>query len=193
MSNASSQNISAIRRPISAVVERWWVHLLRGIIAIAFGLVAFVWPQMTMLTLLFFYGVFALLDGFIVIGGIAGRAGSSAIGSLLAGTIGIGIGLLTLFWPGVVAVGLVVYVGIWAMIRGAMDVFHGLQLRKRIPNEWSLPVSGLLSILFGFLIFVAPQLGIVAIIWPVAACAVLAGILLIALAFRLRGLESDRT
>lgn len=192
MSGASSRNFPAIEHQLADVAGRWWVHMLRGVAAIAFGVIAFVWPRMTMLTLLLLYGAFAMLDGLIaVIGGIAGRAGPSA-GWLFfaAGIAGIGIGALTLIWPGLVAVGLVVYVGAWAMIRGAIDVFHALQLRKTIPNEWSLLASGLLSILFGFLIFLAPELGIVAIIWPIAACAVLAGILLVVLAMRLRALET---
>jgi uncharacterized membrane protein HdeD (DUF308 family) len=177
---------------INELTGRWWVLLLRGVAAIGFGILAFVWPGMTLLTLVFLYGAFALVDGvFAVIGAMVGWVRSTSAWLLVAaGILGIVVGLLTLMWPGAVAVGLVLYVGAWAIVRGVIDVFNAIRLRKEIPNEWSLLISGLLSIVFGCLIFLAPRLGVLAVIWPLAACAVAAGILLVALAFRLHSLET---
>lgn len=176
--------------PAGFLASHWWVLLLRGLAAIAFGVIAFIWPTMTLLTLVLVYGGFALIDGVLsIVGAIADREKSSSTWLLAAvGVLGIAAGVLALLWPAFIAVGLVLYVGLWALFRGVVDVFTAIQLRKEIPHEWALLVSGLLSILFGFLIFMAPSFGVLAVIWPIAACAILAGLFLCALAFRLRGL-----
>lgn len=185
----------SFRRPaVSTLVEqmagRWWIHLLRGLAAIGFGILAFLWPGQTLLTLVVIYGAFALLDGVLAIVGAAfDRTGlSSTVLLVLAGLVGIAAGAATLMWPGLVVTGVVIYVGAWAMIRGLIDMVQAIQLRKETADAWPLLISGLLSIAFGVLVFAAPRLGIAAIVWPVAACAVLAGLLLVGLAFRLRSL-----
>jgi uncharacterized membrane protein HdeD (DUF308 family) len=172
------------------LASHWWVLLLRGLAAIAFGAIAFIWPAMTLVTLVLVYGGFALVDGGLsIIGAIADREKSSATWLLaLVGVLGIIAGSLALLWPAFIAVGFVLYVGLWALFRGVVDVFTAIRLRKEIPHEWAMLVSGLLSILFGFLIFMAPHFGVLAIVRPVALCAILAGLFLCALAFRLRGL-----
>jgi uncharacterized membrane protein HdeD (DUF308 family) len=171
------------------LASHWWMVLLRGLAAIAFGVVALLWPAMTLLTLVLVYGVFALADGVLsLFGAMTGTAKSSSNWLLaLVGVLGIVAGLLALLWPAVVAVGLVLYVGLWAIFRGVVDVVTAIRLRKDIPHEWTLALSGLLSIVFGFLIFMAPSLGVLAVIWVIAFCAILEGLLLCALAFRLRG------
>lgn len=185
----------SFKRPIvSTLVEqmagRWWIHLLRGLAAIGFGILAFLWPGQTLLTLVVIYGAFALLDGVLAIVGAAlDRTGtSSTVLLVVIGLLGIAAGAATLIWPGLVMTGLVVYVGAWAMIRGLVDMVQAIQLRKETADAWPLLISGLLSIGFGVLVFAAPSLGVAVIVWPVAACAVLAGILLVGLAFRLRSL-----
>jgi uncharacterized membrane protein HdeD (DUF308 family) len=186
------------RRPIvsalvSRMAKRWWVHLLRGLAAIGFGVLAFLWPGQTLVTLVFIYGAFALLDGVLaLIGGLLDRGRTSSTWLLvLTGILGVAAGALTLMWPGLVVTGLVIYVGAWAILRGIIDMIQSIQLRKETADAWPLLVSGLLSIAFGVLIFMAPKLGLAVIVWPVAALAVLAGIMLVGLALRLRGLRSD--
>src|SRR5438046_6990335 len=95
------------------ISERWWVHLLRGLAAISFGILAFFWPGQTLLTLVLIYGAFALVDGVLaIIGALLGRAGSSATWLLIAtGIVGVCAGAVTLMFPGLVVTGLVVYVG----------------------------------------------------------------------------------
>jgi len=172
------------------LASHWWVLLLRGLAAIAFGVIAFVWPTMTLVTLVLVYGGFALIDGILaIVGAITDREKSTSTWLLaLVGLLGILAGALALLWPAFIAVGLVLYVGLWALFRGVVDIFTAIQLRKEIPHEWALLVSGVLSMLFGVLIFMAPRFGALAVVWPVAFCAILAGLFLCALAFRLRGL-----
>ena len=186
-------------RPIaSALVKqlarRWWVPLLRGIAAIAFGILAIVWPGQTLLTLVLIYGAFALLDGELaILGASLDKSGvSSSWPLVLAGILGVGAGVLTLTWPGLVMTGLLVYVGAWAIVRGILDVFEAMKLRQEIPNMWTQVISGLLSVAFGALVFLAPKFGFALIVWPVAACAILAGILLVAFAVGLRRLDGNQ-
>lgn len=171
------------------LASHWWMVLLRGLAAIAFGIVALIWPAMTLLTLVLVYGIFAIADGVLsIIGAIADREKSSSTWLLaLVGVLGIIAGTLALVWPAFIAVGLVLYVGLWAIFRGVVDVVTAVRLRKDIPNEWMLALSGVLSIVFGFLIFMAPAVGLLAVIWVIAFCAILEGLLLCSLAFRLRG------
>jgi uncharacterized membrane protein HdeD (DUF308 family) len=171
------------------LASHWWMVLLRGLAAIAFGIVALIWPAMTLLTLVLVYGIFAIADGVLsIIGAITDREKSSSTWLLaLVGVLGIIAGTLALVWPAFIAVGLVLYVGLWAIFRGVVDVVTAVRLRKDIPNEWMLALSGVLSIVFGFLIFMAPAVGLLAVIWVIAFCAILEGLLLCSLAFRLRG------
>src|SRR5438876_6048921 len=169
---------------------RWWVHLLRGLAAISFGILALVWPGQTLLTLVLIYGAFALIDGVLaIVAAVLGRAGRTRSSStwLLIATAVLGIcsGVVTLMWPGIVVTGLVVYVGAWATIRGVIDAFEAIQLRGEIPDAWQQLVSGMLSIAFGLLVFMAPKVGFAVIVWPVAICAILAGLFLVGFSFRL--------
>jgi len=135
--------------------------MLRGLVAISFGVLAFVWPGQTLLTLVLIYGAFALIDGILaIVGALLGRTESSATWLLIAtGILGICAGAVTLTLPGLVVTGLVVYVGAWAMIRGLIDAFQAIQLRRDVPDIWPQLVSGLLSIAFGLLVFMAPKIG----------------------------------
>src|SRR5437868_2717900 len=105
------------------VAGHWWVHLLRGLAAICFGILALLWPGQTLLTLVLIYGAFALIDGVLaIVGALLGRTEASATWLLIAtGIIGICAGAMTLMLPGLVVTGLVVYVGAWAIIRGLID------------------------------------------------------------------------
>src|SRR5690348_8066650 len=106
--------------PADFLASHWWMVLLRGLAAVTFGIVALIWPAMTLLTLVLVYGVFALADGVLsLFGAMTGTAKSSSNWLLaLVGVLGIVAGLLALLWPAVVAVGLVLYVGLWAIFRG---------------------------------------------------------------------------
>jgi uncharacterized membrane protein HdeD (DUF308 family) len=88
-----------------------------------------------------------------------------------------------------VMTGLLVYVGAWAIVRGILDVFEAMKLRQEMPKMWVQVISGLLSVAFGVLVFLAPKFSFALIVWPVAACAILAGLLLVALAIGLRKLD----
>jgi uncharacterized membrane protein HdeD (DUF308 family) len=166
----------------------WWVLLLRGIAAIVFGVLAFAWPGLTLVTLVLLYGAFALVDGIIsLIAAFTGGAKPVPTWWLIViGLIGIAAGIVTFLWPGMTAILLVIFIGAWALVHGIFEIIGAIQLRKEIDNEWMLILSGVLSVLFGVVVLVAPGAGALGLIWAIAAYSILFGITFVGLALRLR-------
>jgi uncharacterized membrane protein HdeD (DUF308 family) len=166
----------------------WWVVLIRGLLAILFGVAAFVWPGITLLSLVLLFGAFALVDGaFAVVAAISGRKHSGDWGLLLlAGLLGIAIGILTYHNPAITALALVLYIAAWALVRGIFEIVTAIRLREQIEGEWLLALGGVVSIAFALLLLWAPGAGALALLWMIAAWAILFGSVLVVLAFRLR-------
>jgi len=173
------------------LADGWWLVLLRGIGAILFGLLAFAWPGISLLTLVLLYGAYALSDGVLALGAaITGRGGSVPTWWLVViGLLGIAAGIGTFFWPGITALALLFVIAWWSIIRGVVEIVGAIRLRKVIDNEWLLAAGGALSILFGVLLLRNPGEGALAIVWIIAAWAVVFGVITVGLAFRLRGLK----
>ena len=172
---------------LHALVRNWWLLLLRGIAAVVFGILTFVWPGMTLLTLVILYGSFALVDGVIAVaaGAVGGKSGPRWW-LIFAGLLGIAIGVVTLAWPDITALVLLLFIAGWAIGTGVLQIAGAIRLRKEINNEWLLIASGALSILFGIVLAAQPDVGALALLFVIGMFAVLYGILLITLAFRLR-------
>jgi len=162
--------------------------IIRGIIGVIFGIVAFVWPGLTLAALVLLFGAYALLDGIADIAyGISGaRSGGHSWALLLAGIVGIGAAIVTFLWPAITLLVLVLVIGIWAVIRGVLQLVAAVRLRNIIRGEWLLVLSGILSIALGVLVFLYPMTGAIVLAWWVGAYAFVAGIALIALGIRLR-------
>jgi uncharacterized membrane protein HdeD (DUF308 family) len=170
------------------LTRNWWLLALRGLVAIIFGIMAFARPGITLLTLIYLFGWYALINGVLSLV-IAAKApkGESRIGSLiLGGLLGILAGLLTFFMPGITAIGLLILIAVWAIVTGVMEVIAAIKLRKVITNEWFLILSGIVSILFGLVLFTRPGAGALALVWWFGAFALFFGILMMILAFKLR-------
>jgi len=190
MANSQTMNVGPVGAGIlSALAENWWLLLLRGVAAIAFGVLAFIWPGITLLTLTLLWGAYALADGVLAIwAAITGDAGDVAPRWWLAvvGASGILSGLAAFFWPGVTAFVLLIFIASWSIVIGVMQIVGAIQLRKEIDGEWLLILSGLLSIAFGAILMYQPGGGALAVVWIIGWYAILAGGLSIVLAFRLR-------
>jgi uncharacterized membrane protein HdeD (DUF308 family) len=171
-----------------ALAKNWWLLLLRGIAAIAFGALAFIWPGLTLLTLVFLYGAYALIDGVLAIAAaISGRGRLAPTGWLVfVGVLGIAAGLATFFWPAITALVLLVLIATWSILHGVFEIVGAIRLRKEIQGELLLILSGAVSIAFGVLILARPDAGVLAVVWLIATYAVLFGALLVALSLRLR-------
>jgi len=189
---AHVQTHPAIAQPplLHALVKNWWLFLIRGIAAIAFGVLAFMWPGLTLATLVLLYGAFALVDGVAaVIAAIRGGVPAPRWWLALVGLCGIIVGVLTFAWPGITAFVLLVFIAAWAIMMGLFEIIGAIRLRKEIDNEWLLILGGAVSVLFGIVLLVRPGTGALALVWVIATYAILFGILNIAFAFRLHGHE----
>ena len=190
MQTARETTAASPHRPmLHALVKSWWVLLLRGIAGIAFGILAFIWPGLTLVTLVLLYGAFALVDGVL---------------SLIAAFTG-GVKPVPTWWLVVVGISwhccrhrrlpcgrasprspLVLLIGAWALVHGIFEIIGAIQLRKEIDNEWMLILGGALSVIFGLIVLIAPGAGALGLIWAIAAYSIVFGIMFVALALRLR-------
>jgi uncharacterized membrane protein HdeD (DUF308 family) len=184
---AQQMDLSPALPGLHVLARNWWLLLLRGIIAIIFGVLTFAWPGITLLTLIIFYGAYALIDGIFSIGA-AFRGGNAASRwwLILIGILGIAAGLFTFMWPGLTALVLATLIGFWSLIHGIFEIVGAIKIRKQIDNEWWLVLSGVLSVLFGLLMLFRPGAGALALVWVIGAYAIIFGILLVAFAFRLK-------
>lgn len=172
----------------------WWVVLIRGLAAIAFGVVAFVSPGITLASLILLFGFFVLVDGvFSLLAAWQGRKVDEDwwLG-VLRGVLGILLGVLTFRNPGLTALVLVLYIAAWALAGGILEIATAIRLRDRIEGEWLLALAGVASIAFAGLVLWAPGAGALAMLWWIAAWAVVTGVLLVFESFLLRGLRHGR-
>lgn len=174
------------------LTRNWWAVALRGGLAIAFGVLAFLMPLPTILALVWLFGAYALIDGVFSLVSAAKRDRSQPWWALLfEGLIGVAIGALAFVWPGLTTMALVYLIAAWAFLTGIFEIVAAIRLRKEITGEWMLGLSGVLSVSLGILLAVAPAPAAVALVWVVAAYAIVFGILLIALSVRLKRAKSD--
>jgi uncharacterized membrane protein HdeD (DUF308 family) len=177
---------------IETLKRHWWVPVIRGIAAIVFGVIAFVYPRLTIATLVLFFGAWVLIDGiFRIVGAIGHRSTDPDWGwQLVIGVLGILVGFLTFHAPQITALALVIYIAAWALMIGASEIAIAVKLRREIKGEWFLILMGLASIVFAALLLWNPVAGAGAIIWLIAWYAVVLGILGIFFGFRLRSLRT---
>jgi uncharacterized membrane protein HdeD (DUF308 family) len=176
---------------IEALTNRWWVFLIRGIAAIIFGILAFVWPGMTIFALTIVFGAYAFVDGiFALAAALGGYGGSRWWALLLEGLAGLIVAFIVWTEPQLSTYGLVYAIAIWAIITGAMEIVAGLQLRDVIANEWLYILAGILSIVFGVLVIRNPDAGFTGVAWLIGVYAIFFGILQLGLSYRLNQLRS---
>jgi len=177
---------------IEALKRHWWVPVIRGIAAIVFGTMAFVYPGITIAMLVLFFGAWVLIDGaFRVVGAIGHRASDPDWGwHIVIGIVGIIVGFLTFHAPQITALALIIYVAAWALMIGATEIAFAIKLRREIKGEWFLILMGLASIVFAILLLWNPIAGAAAVIWLIAWYAVVLGVLGIFFGFRLRSLPA---
>ncbi|MCU1532410.1 MAG: hypothetical protein JWO49_1981 [Arthrobacter sp.] len=163
--------------------------MVRGIIAILFGILVLAVPGVTLLTLVLLFGVYAILDGATNIAHYFSRDKRRSGWQLAGGIISILAGVVALVWPGVTALSLALVIGAWAMVLGASQVALAFDVKKTVPHWWVWLITGIVTILFGLFVLFAPDLGLLSLLGLLAGYAILAGALLITSGLQLRKLE----
>jgi len=186
--------MNSIEKKFARILQRnWWALLLRGLAAIAFGILTWYQPGISLASLVLLFGVYSTADGILgVWSAVAGpKDHESWWVMLLGGLLGIGIGLLAFFAPGVTALALLFYIAIWAIAKGVLEIVAAIRLRKEIKGEFWFILSGLASILFGILLTAQPGAGALAVLWLIATYAVVFGVILVMMAFKARSFASQ--
>ena len=177
---------------VGTLSRSWWLVALRGVIGILFGLVAFFMPGITLFVLVILFGAYMLVDGvFALVQAIRFRHERERWPMLLLeGVLGIAIGLVTLFWPGITALAWLYTIAIWAIATGVLEIATAIRLRKEIKGEWFLALTGVVSIALGIALVLLPLAGLLAWVWLIGAYSIVFGVILIALAWRLKSAGS---
>jgi len=167
-----------------------WSWVLRGIAAIAFGVLAIVWPSITFLIFVAMFAAYALVDGIIhLVASFRAPTGQPRWLLALQGILGVAVAVMTFVWPGITALALLFLIAAWAIVGGALRVALAIQLRKVIAGEWLLALSGVMSIIFGVLVFLVPAAGVIGTAFMVGFYAILLGTVMLTLGIRLRRFE----
>lgn len=169
--------------------QNWGMFVLRGILALALGVLAFAAPAPTLVALIFVFAAYAIVDGTFAIASGATAPGGPRWLIVLSGIVGIAIGAYTVVNPQVTAVALVLLIGAFTFVRGIAEVGTAIWLRNVIENEWLYVLSGIVSILFGAFLIVAPGAGAMAVLFVIGFYALFAGVTYVAIGLRLRGVN----
>lgn len=173
---------------LGRLAENWWLLLLRGLAAIAFGVLAFFWPGITLVALVYLWGAYALVDGVLATWAALTASGDTGprwwLG--LSGLVSILAGIVAFAYTPMTALVLLIVIAVWAIIIGGLQLYAAIRLWNVIENGWWLILSGLLAIAFGAVLIAWPSTGALAVIWTIAWYSVFFGCMLIGLAFELR-------
>lgn len=174
----------------SLAKQVWYWPVIRGVIAVVFGVVALASPIGTAVALAVIIGIFAVVDGVVeIVDGIRYRAHGSAGLRIAIGAITLIFGVVVLIWPGKTLVVLIYLVAIWSILVGIIQFVMSFLLRSIPGSGWGWGViAGLVSFAFGILIIAQPSAGLTTIIWIIGIYALLIGLLLIALGLQIRSL-----
>lgn len=174
------------------LAQNWWAVALRGVFAIIFALIAFFWPGATLLSFAIFFSAYMLVDGvFGIVSGIRAASNNQRWGLLiLEGVLNILVGVIAFLMPGLTIVFFITLMAIWSLITGILMIVAAFKLNPDYGRGW-LIFSGIVSVLFGVALLIAPLLGAVVLTWWLGAYALFFGVALILLAFKLRSRKDD--
>jgi uncharacterized membrane protein HdeD (DUF308 family) len=167
-------------------VGHWWVLTIRGVLAILFGLMALFWPGITLIALAVVFGVYALIDGVLAAYAATRAAKEQRAWLIFTAVVGILAGIIAILRPVAAIIALSVLIGIWAIVIGAMEIVAAWRIRKEIKGEAFIMIAGVLSIVFGVLVFASPMLGALSVAILIGIYALLAGIALVVLSLQVR-------
>jgi uncharacterized membrane protein HdeD (DUF308 family) len=172
----------------SAVLARnWWLIAIRGALAVVIGVIAFAAPAATMLSLVLLFSAYMFVDGiFAIVAAVrAARSGERWGWLTLGGIVSIATAILAVLWPGLTIVAYVLLVAAWAIVTGVLMLAAAFRLNLD-HGRWWLVLGGVASVVYGALLVIAPLIGALVLTWWFGAYALVFGVMLLVLAFRLR-------
>jgi uncharacterized membrane protein HdeD (DUF308 family) len=179
---------------LAILAKNWWVIAIRGVAAIIFGIITIVSPQAALLTIVYLFAAYAIVDGLSsILAAVRGEGITRGHGLwfFVLGAIGVIAGIGSIVYPNITALVLLYFVAAWAIVGGATQVYMSYQLRKEIQGEWLLALSGIAAIAFGVLLIVYPGAGLLSVLALVATFAIIYGVILLILAWKLRGMANN--
>ena len=173
---------------LDALKKYWWVILLRGLFAIAFGVVAIVWTGMTLKWLVYLFGAYVVVDGVLEVwNGFTNRGRHDRWWvDVLIGLAGVVAGVLVIALPELSALAVMYFIAAWMVITGVLQIIYAIRVRKEISNEWLIVITGVLSVLLGAFFFAFPGDGAISLVWLIGLYAIFFGGLLVLFAFKAR-------
>jgi uncharacterized membrane protein HdeD (DUF308 family) len=171
----------------SVLVNNWWAFIIRGVLAIVFGLIALFTPGVTMLSLVLVFSAYAIGDGaFAIVSAVrAARQGERWMLLVFEGVVGIAAGILAVMMPGLTVVLFITLIAVWALVTGGFMLAAAFRLDAE-HGRWWLVLSAVASLVYGALLIIAPMAGAVVLTWWIGAYALVFGIGMLVMAFRLR-------
>jgi uncharacterized membrane protein HdeD (DUF308 family) len=181
------------RTVLTALSRNWWATVLRGLLAIGVGILAWSRPDIFWASLVLVFGVYAIVDGaFAIVAAIQGATRDRAI-HVFEGILGVAVGTLVFLYPDQAGTAIVLVIGLWAAATGVVEIVSAVRLRREITDEWLLGLSGILSIILGAVLMWRPQFGQVTTTYVLGTYGLIFGVVLVVLGLRLRRLRSGYT
>jgi uncharacterized membrane protein HdeD (DUF308 family) len=175
------------------LARRWGAVALRGILAIIIGIIAFFWPGLFWLAVVYTFAIYAILDGIVALYlALTGHGPQPWWALVLEGVVSIAAGIIALVWPGITELALLFVIAGWAIATGIFAIIAAIRLRRHIPHEWLLALSGILSVILGLALALVPAAGLLVVALWVGAYFIVVGVMLLALSFRLRAAAAQR-
>jgi uncharacterized membrane protein HdeD (DUF308 family) len=171
-----------------AVKALWWLVLIRGVLAVIFGLYALFSPAAALLALVFVFGFYAIMDGVAaLVVGFQHRRTSHWGWHVVQGVVSVLAGLIALFWPGPTIFAFLIIIAVWSIVLGVTEIVEAFTARRHGSSSWVwLLVGGIVAILFGIVLIVSPTAGALTLLWVIGAFALVFGVVHVVWAFRLR-------
>ncbi len=172
-----------------AVKALWWLVLIRGVLAIVFGLYALFSPAAALLALVLVYGFYAIMDGVAaLVVGFRHRGTSHWGWHVAQGVVSLLAGLIALFWPGPTVFAFVLIIAVWSIVLGVTEIVEAFTARRLGSSSWVwLLVGGIVGVLFGIVLVANPAAGALTLLWVIGVFAIVFGVVHVVWAFRLRG------
>lgn len=172
----------------ATLARHWWAIVLRGAIAILFGVIALAAPGTVLLSLAFLFGIYLMIDGVIgLVGSVRAVAAHGHWGALLAeAVLNMLMGLVALFMPAAAVLAFVLLMAAWALISGGLMLAAAVKLHAS-HGSWWLGLGGVASLVWGVLLVAAPLMGAVVLAWWLGLYAIIFGVALLGCGWRLRG------